>query len=185
MRAHTLTHTFSRLCPKHPQSLLPPVSHPVFLFGTCEPFGNNQMCWDLFSSCCLLATHLIYTYRSTGLALLPLLGTAIPIPPAIISLFLRMLHSSLCKQPLYTCMPLQSLLSSIWVRLSDLPQLWEDLCQGEPFINLLYLLLLASMLSSIKKRLFIVTFLNILVVRLKRKKEKIFLKCLIILPSLC
>lgn len=144
------THTFLRLCPKHPQSHLPLVPYLRSCLGPYKPCGNSQMCWDLFSSCCLLATHLIYTHRSTGFALPPLLGTAIPMPPAIISLFFRMLHSSWPKQPLYTCMPLQSLLSSIWVRLSDLPQLCVNLCQGELFMSLLHPSFLSTVSFNIR-----------------------------------
>lgn len=131
-----------------------------FLFGTHKPCGNNQMCWDLFSSCCLLTTHLIYTHRSTGFALPPLPGTAISMPPAIIILFLRMRHSSWPKQPLYTCMPLQSLLSCKWVMLNDLPQLWVNLCQGELFMNLFFPSLLTKDVIQYRIHSFMVAFLN-------------------------
>lgn len=151
---------------------IPPASclSSPFLFGTCKPCGNNQMCWDLFSSCCLLTTHLIYTHRSTGFALLPLPGTAMPMLHAIISPFLRMLHSSQPKQPLYTCMPLQSLLSCIWVRLNDLPQLWIDLCQGELFMNLLYPSLLTRMSFNIRS--FVYGDLSEYLASFNRRKRK-------------
>lgn len=133
----------------HPESLLPPVPLPLSCLEPASPVAITRCVGTCLSSCCLLNTHLIYTHRSTGFALLPLPSTAMAMPPAIIILFLRMLHSSQPKQPLYTCMPLQSLLSCIWVRLSDLPHLWVDLCHGELFMNLLYPSLLTRMSFSI------------------------------------